>query len=92
MTNILKTKKKLKKKVRALEKKIKNIEIAESPEKKRKLSLKNGESGKEREKESEKNYPYPSKFAAIKKDLRSIIRNKRDFYNTLFIRFGFFER
>jgi hypothetical protein len=54
MTNIFKIKKKLKKKIRALEKKIKDIEIAESFKKKRKLGPKSGENGKRKKKKAEK--------------------------------------
>jgi hypothetical protein len=92
MTDVFKIKKKLKKKIRALEKKIKDIEIAKSLRKKRKLDPGNDEGGKKEKKEGEKGYLCPSKFAAIKKDLRSIIRDKRDFYNILSIRLSFLER
>jgi hypothetical protein len=93
MTDIFKIKKELKKKVRALEKKIKNMEIAESLGKKRKLGSESGGGGKgEKREKGEKDCLCPSKFAAIKRDLRSIMGDKRDFYNTLFIRLGFLER
>jgi hypothetical protein len=69
------------------------MKIAESPEKKRKLGPENGGDGKRGEKKKdEKGYPYPSKFAVIKKDLKSIIKDKRDSYNILFIKLSFFER
>jgi hypothetical protein len=92
MTNISKVKKELKKKIRALEKKIKDIEIVESFKKKRKLDPENGEGRKKGKKGNEKGYSCPSKFAAIKKDLKSIIKDKRDPYNTFFIRFSLLER
>jgi hypothetical protein len=92
MTNVLKIKKKLKKKIRAFEKKIKNIKITESPEKKRKLDFRSGGNGRGGGKGGEKDCFCPSKFAAIKRDLRSIIEDKRDFYNIFFIRLNLFER
>jgi hypothetical protein len=95
MTDISEIKKELKKKVRALEKKIKNIEIIESLKKKRKLSLGSGGGGKRKKKEkkeNEKDCSYPSKFAAIKRDFRSIMGDKRDLYNIFFIRFSLLER
>jgi hypothetical protein len=92
MTDVFKIKKKLKKKVRALEKKIKNIEIAESLKKKRKLSPGSDGGGKKEEKKNGENCFYPSKFAAIKRDFRLIIKDKRDLYNTFFIRLSLLER
>jgi hypothetical protein len=93
MTDIFKIKKELKKKkIRALEKKIKNIEITEFFKKKRKLGPESGGGGRERKKRDRKGYLCPSKFAAIKKDFRSIIKDKKDFYNIFFIRFSLLER
>jgi hypothetical protein len=68
------------------------MKITESFKKKRKLDPKSGEGGKEGKKRNEIGYPYPSKFAAIKRDLKSIIRDKRDLYNIFFIKFGLLER
>jgi hypothetical protein len=68
------------------------MKIAEFPKKKRKLSLRNGEGGEREKKRNERNCFCPFKFATIKKDFRSIIRDKRDFYNTFFIRLSLFER
>jgi hypothetical protein len=92
MTNTLKVKKELKKKVRALEKKIKNMKIAESPKKKRKLGPGSGGGEKEGKKRDGKGYFCPSKFAIIKRDLKSIIKDKKDPYNILSIRFSLLER
>jgi hypothetical protein len=83
----------LKKKVRALEKKIKNIKIAEFLKKKRKLGSESGGGGKKEKKEKgEEGCFYSFKFATIKKDLRSMIKDKKDFYNIFFIRLGLLER
>jgi hypothetical protein len=68
------------------------MKITESPGKKRKLGPGNDGDGGEREKKDGKSCPCPSKFAAIKRDLKSMIGDKRNPYNTLFIRFGFLER
>jgi hypothetical protein len=71
------------------------MEIAESFKKKRKLGPENGGNGGKKKGGREKNGKScfcSSKFAAIKKDLKSMIRDKRDSYNILFIRFSLFER
>jgi hypothetical protein len=56
------------------------------------LGFGNGGNGKGGKKENEKNCLCPFKFAVIKKDLRSMIRDKKDFYDILFIRLSLFER
>jgi len=68
------------------------MEIAEFPRKKRKLGPGNGGDGKGEKEEGGKDYFYPFKFAVIKRDLRSIIGDKRDFYNIFSIRFNLLER